>query len=76
MIVRHSRWWSTCVLVLLLALLSVGCVDTAAIDHQKCLSTGFVEENKEEYKYCREKLQQIRDEKYEHQLRFIEMISE
>ena len=75
MIVKRSCWWSTSALVLLLALLSGGCAVATAIDHRKCLWSGFVEGTKD-YEYCREKLQQIRDEDYERQRRFIEMMIE
>jgi hypothetical protein len=72
-IAKLSRCRSTCALALFLMLSSVGCVDTVAIDHQKCVSKGFVEATKD-YEYCRAKLQQIRDEEHERQLKFMEMV--
>ena len=73
-IAARPRSWSICVLVLLVGLLSVGCVDQAAIDDRECESKGFKRDIKE-YEYCREKLQQFRDREWERRLKFIDMMS-
>ncbi len=62
------RWWSICPLLLLVILLLIGCVDQAAKDDRECQSKGF-NVNAKEYAYCREKLQQFRDEDLERRTR-------
>ena len=66
--------WSICLLVLLVNLLFIGCVDQTAVDDRECQSKGFNEDAKE-YSYCREKLQQLRDEEWERRQRFRELMS-
>jgi hypothetical protein len=68
------RWWSICPLLLLVILLLIGCVDQAAIDDRECQSQGF-NVNAKEYAYCREKLQQLRNEDWERRQRFMELMS-
>ena len=74
-IAGRPRSWSICALVFLVGLLSIGCVDYAAIDDRECQSKGFKQGIKE-YEYCRQKLQQLRDEESERRQRFFDMITE
>ncbi len=73
-IADRPRSWSIGALVLLVGLLSIGCVDQAAFDDRECESRGFKKDAKE-YEYCREKLQQFRDREWERRLKFIDMMS-
>ncbi len=57
-------WWSRYLPVLLVGLLSIGCVDQAAIDGRKCQSKGF-EPGTVAFDNCREKLEQFKDEEWE-----------
>ena len=61
--------WLINVLLLLVGQLFAGCVDQAAKDDRECQSRGF-NVNAKEYAYCREKLQQFRDEDLERRTRF------
>ncbi len=61
--------WLISVLLLLVGQLFAGCVDRAAKDDRECQSRGF-NVNANEYAYCREKLQQFRDEDLERRTRF------
>ena len=67
-------WWSICPLLLLVILLFAGCVDQAANDDRECQSRGF-NVNANEYAYCREKLQQFRDDDWERRQRFMELMT-
>ena len=73
-IAGRPGWWSICALVLLVHLLSIGCVDQAAIDDRECQSKGF-KEDANEYAYCRAKLQQLRDEGWRGRQRLRELMS-
>jgi hypothetical protein len=66
--------WLINVLLLLVGLLFIGCVDQAAIDDRECKAKGF-NVNAKEYAYCREKLQQLRDEDWDRRQRFRELMS-